>query len=147
MGAELCLAHRHGGGGGIWGAPFGRHAALRLFHFSWTLIFKYWYNLTPSLHYTSIWLSQNSMLSKIVFTLLISRNLVCKTSLLTKLSNGFPMLSFTINKLAVHLHHIERRIPLLIIIRLAICEMSMNHWKCSYGPKSNLINQDGMLSV
>ena len=21
------------GGGGIWGAPFGRHAALRLFHF------------------------------------------------------------------------------------------------------------------
>ena len=27
------------GGGGIWGAPFGRHAALRLFHFKkgvWT---------------------------------------------------------------------------------------------------------------
>ena len=24
------------GGGGIWGAPFGRHAALRLFHlFNW----------------------------------------------------------------------------------------------------------------
>ena len=32
MGAELCLAHDMGGGGGI-GAPFGRHAALRLFHF------------------------------------------------------------------------------------------------------------------
>ena len=31
MGAELCLAHDMGGGG-IWGAPFGRHAALRLFH-------------------------------------------------------------------------------------------------------------------
>ena len=31
MGAELCLAHDMGG----WkhmGAPFGRHAALRLFH-------------------------------------------------------------------------------------------------------------------
>ena len=26
------------GGGGIWGAPFGRHAALRLFHFeSWPM--------------------------------------------------------------------------------------------------------------
>ena len=33
MGAELCLAHDMGDGG-IWGAPFGRHAALRLFHFS-----------------------------------------------------------------------------------------------------------------
>ena len=32
MGAELCLPHDMGGGG-IWGAPFGRHAALRLFHF------------------------------------------------------------------------------------------------------------------
>ena len=31
MGAELCLAHDMGGGG-IWGAPFGRHAALWLFH-------------------------------------------------------------------------------------------------------------------
>ena len=31
MGAELCLAHDRGGGG-IWGAPFGRHAALWLFH-------------------------------------------------------------------------------------------------------------------
>ena len=31
MGAELCLPHDMGGGG-IWGAPFGRHAALRLFH-------------------------------------------------------------------------------------------------------------------
>ena len=33
MGAELCLAHDMGG----WrhmGAPFGRHAALRLFHSS-----------------------------------------------------------------------------------------------------------------
>ena len=27
------------GGGGIWGAPFGRHAALRLFHyFNWGTI-------------------------------------------------------------------------------------------------------------
>ena len=26
------------GGGGIWGAPFGRHAALRLFHLNMTLI-------------------------------------------------------------------------------------------------------------
>ena len=34
MGAELCLAHDMGG----WrhmGAPFGRHAALQLFHFNW----------------------------------------------------------------------------------------------------------------
>ena len=34
MGAELCLAHDMGGGGveAYGGAPFGRHAALRLFH-------------------------------------------------------------------------------------------------------------------
>ena len=35
MGAELCLAHDIGGGG-IWGPPFGRHAALRLFHLKFT---------------------------------------------------------------------------------------------------------------
>ena len=32
--AELCLAHDMGGvEGRIGGAPFGRHAALRLFHY------------------------------------------------------------------------------------------------------------------
>ena len=32
MGAELCLAHDIGGVVEALGPPFGRHAALRLFH-------------------------------------------------------------------------------------------------------------------
>ena len=34
MGAELCLAYDMGGVEAYGGAPFGRHAALRLFHFN-----------------------------------------------------------------------------------------------------------------
>ena len=44
MGAELCLAPDMGGGVEAYGgAPFGRHAALRLFHF------KYWITFPPAL--------------------------------------------------------------------------------------------------
>ena len=38
-----------GGGGGIWGAPFGRHAALRLFHFCTGLLRIWCHVQTPIL--------------------------------------------------------------------------------------------------